>query len=65
MNKLNKKRKKKTYQGNWNEPPIWVVPDGGLIATQRREMVIAISPDHTKTMVGVLPLLPIRPLAKG
>ena len=58
-------KKKMTYQGNSNEPPIWVEPDGGLIATQRREMVIAMSPDHTKTMVGVLPLLPMSPLAKG
>ena len=57
--------KKMTYQGNWNEPPIWSVLEGGLIATQRRDIVIAISPDHTKTMVGVLPLRPISPLAKG
>ena len=52
-------------QGNWNEPPISVLPCGGLIATQRREMVMAISPDQTNTIVGVLPRLPISPLAKG
>lgn len=60
-----RKNERMTYYGNWKEPPIWLVPFGGLIATQRREMVIAISPDHTKTMVGVLPRLPISPLAKG
>ncbi|CAA7406589.1 unnamed protein product [Spirodela intermedia] len=47
------------------EPPICELLDGGLIATQRREMVMAMSPDQTKTMVGVLPRRPIRPLAKG
>lgn len=54
-----------SYHGNWNEPPIWLVPAGGLIATQRSDIVIAMRPDHTKTMVGVVPLLPIKPLAKG
>lgn len=53
------------YHGKLKDPPISVVPAGGLMATQRREMVIATRPDQTYTIVGVLPLLPIKPLAKG
>ncbi|GER39163.1 6-phosphogluconate dehydrogenase [Striga asiatica] len=51
--------------GNWKEPPIWVLPDGGEIATHKSDIVMAMRPDQTKTMVGVLPRLPMRPLAKG
>ena len=47
------------HHGNLNELPIWSVP------TQRSDIMIAIRPDHTKTMVGVLPFLPIKPFAKG
>jgi len=52
-------------QGNVNLPPICVLPAGGLMATQSSDIVIAISPAQTKTIVGVLPLLPINPFAKG
>jgi hypothetical protein len=53
------------FHGKVKDPPIVELAEGGLIATQRREMVMAISPDHTKTIVGVLPLLPISPFANG
>ncbi|EEC79860.1 hypothetical protein OsI_21345 [Oryza sativa Indica Group] len=52
-------------QGNVKEPPICEFCDGGLMATHSNEMVMARRPDQTKTMVGVRPLLPISPLAKG
>lgn len=53
-------------QGKVKDPPICELPpDGGLIATQSSDIVIEMSPDHTKTMVGVLPLRPIKPLANG
>jgi hypothetical protein len=35
------------------------------MATHSREMVMEMRPDQTKTMVGVLPRRPIRPLANG
>lgn len=37
----------------------------GLMYTHRREMMTEIKPAHTKTMVGILPPLPIKPLANG
>jgi hypothetical protein len=45
--------------------PCVELPLGGLIAIQSRESVIAMRPDQTNTTVGVFPLLPIKPLAKG
>jgi len=53
------------HHGDENEPPIWLVPAGGLMATQRSDIVIAMRPDHTKTMVGIFFFLPIKPFAKG
>lgn len=58
-------RLESTNHVNWNDPPIPLLPVGGSIATQSRDMVIAISPDQTNTIVGVLPRLPINPFAKG
>lgn len=38
---------------------------GGLIDTQSSDTTMEMSPDHTKTTVGTLPLLPISPFANG
>lgn len=50
-------------QGNWNPPAPCAA--GGAMATQSKDSVIAMRPAQTNTMVGVFPLLPIKPLAKG
>lgn len=56
------------FHGNLKlDPPAFVL-DGtalGFIATHNNESVIAMSPDHTYTIVGVFPLLPISPLKNG
>lgn len=54
-------------QGKENDPPNCELAacDGGLIAIQSNEMVMATSPDQTYTIVGVLPLLPMSPFANG
>lgn len=57
--------KKGMCHQSWNDPPIWFAPEGGFIETQRREIEMAMSPDHTNTIVGVLPRFPIIPFAKG
>lgn len=55
------------FHGNWKSPPTPCpsAPWGGLMETQSKESVMAMRPDHTKTIVGVLPLLPINPFANG
>jgi hypothetical protein len=55
-------------QGKVNDPPPnceLAAADGGLITIQSNEIVMETSPAQTYTIVGVLPLLPMRPFANG